>query len=122
MKVAVLGASDNPERYSYKAVMRLSENGHEVFPVHPKLKSIGNIPVFASLADIPGEFDTLTLYVSPEISSKVSGEILKVRPKRIIFNPGSENAELASKVRKEGIHTVEACTLTLLATRQFEKA
>ncbi len=122
MNVAVLGASDNPERYSYKAVVRLKEAGHNVLPVHPKLASIEGVPVFASLSKAPGPIDTLTLYVSPEISSKLAGEIFAAQPKRIIFNPGAENLDLAAQAQARGIHTVTACTLVLLSTNQFDRA
>jgi len=122
VNVAVLGASDNPERYSYKAVMRLKEGGYTVFPVNPKLKSIEGTPVFASMSDLPKPVDTVTLYVSPEISSKLAEAILAVQPRRIIFNPGSENPDLAAQAEARGIHTVSACTLVLLSTHQFDRA
>ena len=122
MKVAVLGASDDPERYSYKAVSRLLEAGHTVFPVHPKLKEVLGLSVHSSLKDLPETADTITVYVSPAVSSAIASDILGSGARRLIFNPGSENPELAAKARAAGIHTVEACTLVLLSTRQFEKA
>lgn len=119
MRVAVLGASDNPERYAYKAVMRLKENGHTVFPVNPKLASIEGIETFASLSSVPRPIDTLSIYVSSDLSSKLAGEIFAAKPKRIVFNPGAENLELEAEAAKKGIQTLRACTLTMLATRQF---
>ena len=121
MTVAVLGASDDPERYSYKAVKFLLEKGHEVFPVHPTLKQIDGQKVYASLKELPKPIDTLSLYVSKEISSKLASEILESKPKRIIFNPGAENPELESQASRQGIKTLEACTLVLLRTNQFDK-
>lgn len=122
MRVAVLGASDDPERYSYKALKRLKEAGHDVFPVHPRLKTIEGIPVLGSVSEVPKPIDTLTLYVSPEISQKLAGDILSAGPGRLIFNPGAENPDLEAKARARGIRTLDACTLTLLATGQFESA
>ena len=122
MRVAVLGASDDPERYSYKAVLRLKEAGHTVYPVHPKLKTVDGEPVFSSLKDIPEPIHTLTLYVSGDISSKMETEILASKPGRIIFNPGAENAALMAKAAAQGIRTLEACTLVLLSTGQFDRA
>ena len=119
MNVAILGASNDPERYSYKAVVRLKEAGHNVLPVHPKLTSIEGIPVFASLSKISVPVDTLTLYVSPEISSKLASEIFSVQPKRIIFNPGAENREFVAKAEAQGIEVQEACTLVMLGTGQY---
>ncbi len=121
MIVAILGASDDPQRYSYLALNLLRQQGHEVFPVHPKLKEIEGQKVYASLRELPKPVHTLTLYVSPELSSKLSAEILESSPKRILFNPGAENPELAQKAEAKGIKTLEACTLVLLRTNQFDR-
>ena len=121
MTVAVLGASDNPERYSYLAVKLLLEKGHQVFPVHPKLKEIQGQKVYASLNEVPKPVHTLTLYVGMEMSSKLADEILRLKPARIIFNPGAENQELERTASAQGIKTLEACTLVLLRTNQFDR-
>ena len=121
MTVAVLGASDDPERYSYQAVKLLQEKGHEVFPVHPTLKQIDGQKVYASLQDLPKTVDTLTVYVSKEVSTKMAGQILQSKPRRLIFNPGTENPTLKSQATQQGIKTLEACTLVLLRTNQFDK-
>lgn len=117
--VAVIGASDNPERYSYKAFKMLQENGHKVFLVHPKLKSIDGLPVAARIEDLPERMDTITLYVSAEISSSLLNSLLRARPKRVIFNPGAENSVLEDQLKGAGIVTLNACTLVLLRTSQF---
>jgi len=119
VNVAVIGASDNPERYSYKAVMLLKEKGHAVFPVHPKLQSLEGLPVYSSVKTIPAPIDTITLYVSAELSGKIGDELLNAAPRRIIFNPGAENPALEAKAREKGVETVEACTLVMLKTGQF---
>jgi len=119
VNVVVLGASDNPEKYSYLAVKFLKENGHTVFPVHPALKEIEGFKVYPSIKDIAGPIDTVSLYVSEEVSSKLAGDILSKFPKRIIFNPGAENPDLESKACQKGIRTLNACTLTMLKTHQF---
>lgn len=119
MNVAVVGASDNPERMSHQAVQRLSAQGHRVFPVHPKLKNMLGLPVFSSLEAVPEPVDTVTLYVGADISSKLEGAIRAAKPKRVIFNPGAENPELAAKLSEAGIAAVEACTLVLLSTKRF---
>lgn len=121
MNVAVLGASDNPERYSYLAVKLLAEKGHEVFPVNPSLKEIEGRRVYPALKELPKPVDTLSVYLSPAISSKLAPEILAARPRRIIFNPGAENPELAAEAAGHGIRTLEACTLVLLRTNQFDR-
>ena len=119
MRVAILGASNKPERYSYKALKRLLEHHHEVFPVHPALSEIDGIKTYPSLDLLPRPLDILTLYVGPEISSKLAEKILTLKPGRVIFNPGTENPSLQSALAEAGIKIQEACTLVLLATHQF---
>lgn len=119
LNVAVLGASNNPERYSYKAVVMLKEHGHIPYPVHPSRRPVAEVNAVASLSELPKPIDTLTMYVGPEISTKLRDEIIALAPRRVIFNPGAENAELQLDLRKAGIEVTEACTLVLLRTGQF---
>ena len=119
MKCAVIGASDKPHRYSYQAVMLLQKYGHEVFPVHQNIKTIDGIKVFGSINDVRDEIDTVTLYVGKAISDLIMDDIIKKNPKRIIFNPGAENADLESSANKNNIETINACTLVMLKTGQF---
>lgn len=118
-RVVVLGASHKPERYSNQAIRLLREHGHEVVPVHPKLTETEGIPVANSLGEIDGEVDVLTLYIGAERSSQIAEAILKLRPGRVIFNPGSENAALEAQLQTAGIPFEHACTLVLLRTDQF---
>jgi len=120
MNVAVIGASDDLERYSYLAVKLLSEKGHTVFPVHPSLKDIAGLKVYASIGDVPETIDTVSLYVSPQISSRIAADILRKAPRRIIFNPDAENPALEKAATNQGIHVLRACTLTMLKTNQFD--
>lgn len=119
MKVAILGASDKPDRYSYLAFKALREKGHTPLPVHPKLTSIEGVSVHASLDKLPRPVDTLTLYVGPDISTASEASILNLGAKRVIFNPGTENPALEEKLRAQGAEVLEACTLVLLKTGQF---
>ena len=118
-RVVILGASDKPARYSYKAFKMLQEAGHEVIPVSPRVKEIESVITCPTLKDVPGPVDTVTMYVSPEISTKLGPDIVTLQPKRVIFNPGSENERLAEILNREGVEVVEACTLVLLKTGQF---
>ena len=119
MNVAVLGASGKPDRYSNRAVKKLLENGHKVFPIHPILPEIEGIPVSAKLGDVPEPIDTITVYLSPENSNAVAGDIINSKARRVIFNPGTENPVLAGSLQMKGIYVVHACTLVLLETGQF---
>ena len=118
--VVVVGASSNPDRYAYKALLLLAEHGHQVFPVNPREKEILGHAVYARLADIPAvPIDTVTLYVGTERSTHLLADLRALRPKRVIFNPGAENPALAEALRSEGIVCIEACTLVLIKTAQF---
>ena len=118
-RVAVLGASPKEERYSFKAVHMLKEHDHVPIPVHPAGHTVDGVTGVKSLSDIDEPVDTLTIYVNEKISSGEYENILKLKPRRVVFNPGAENAELAEKLRKEEFEVVEACTLVLLRTEQF---
>lgn len=121
-RVIIVGASDNPERYSHRALLLLRKHGHEVVPVHPRLTEIEGIAVVADLSAITGPVDTVTMYVGAAISSGLAEKLTALRPRRVIFNPGAENAGLAADLEKAGIAWEEACTLVLLKTKQFESS
>ena len=120
MNVAILGASNKPERYSYQAVKLLAEKGHSVFPVHPALAEIDGKPVFKRLTDILVALHTITVYLGPERSSALAEDLLASHARRVIFNPGAENPDLAQRLGSVGIETLNACTLVLLKTDQFD--
>ena len=120
MNVVVLGASNKPARYSYQAVKLLAEKGHVVFPVHPTISEIDGIPVFKRLTDIPAPIHTITVYLAPERSTALADEILFVCPKRVIFNPGAENPSLAQRLQNKGVEVLNACTLVMLKTNQYD--
>ncbi len=119
-RVVVMGASPKPERYSNRAVQQLLEHGHEVIPVHPAAEQIHGVPVLPDLAAVTGRIDSITMYVSPAISAKLEGDILDLCPDLVIFNPGTENAQLEQTLATAEIATLHACTLVLLGTNQFD--
>ena len=113
-KTLVLGASTNPSRYSNIAVNRLKNSGHEVVPVGIRQGAIAGIDILNGEPDVEG-VDTITLYLNPTRQQPYYDYILGLQPKRIIFNPGTENAELVKLAREKGIETEIACTLVLLS-------
>lgn len=117
--VAILGASQKTERYSYKALKMLLENDHNVFPVHPTLKDIEGHEVYAKLENIKEAVDTLTVYVGPKWIEAMIDEIVELKPGRVILNPGTESEPLKEALDKADIPWLEACTLVLLRTGQF---
>lgn len=120
LRTLVLGASPKADRYSNKAVKCLKEHGHAVVPVNPVYREIEGLPVVNRLDEIePGSIDTVTVYLSPPRSTPLEKEILGLRPRRVIFNPGAENPELEESLSQAGIEVVEGCTLVMLSTGSF---
>ncbi|HTR31129.1 MAG TPA: CoA-binding protein [Puia sp.] len=117
-KTLVLGASPNPERYSNMAVRRLRHAGHPVSAIGRRPATVGDVEI---LTDQPAvtDVDTVTLYLNPGNQKEYYEYILSLHPRRIIFNPGAENAELEALASAHGIKPVEACTLVLLSTGQY---
>ncbi len=119
MNVAVVGASNKPERYSYQAVALLAEKGHTPYPVNPFCAQIDTFQVYKQVRDIPVPVDTVTVYLSAPHQESLEEDILASHVHRVIFNPGSENPEMAERLRSAGIDVVTACTLVMLRTGQF---
>jgi predicted CoA-binding protein len=120
--VAVLGASSDPNRYSYKAIELLKQYGHTPLPIHPRETEVLGYRVFPDIKELlklGTKVDTLTMYVNPVLSTKIQDDIVALRPKRVIFNPGSENPPLEKALMGHGIKVEEACTLVLLRTNQY---
>ncbi|RAJ74032.1 hypothetical protein CLV59_111151 [Chitinophaga dinghuensis] len=114
----VLGASPNPERYSYLAVNRLTAHGHPVVAIGNREANIGETRVIKEHPALEN-VDTVTLYMNPKLQESYYDYILQLHPKRIIFNPGTENEVLKALAIKNGIQPQEACTLVLLSTGQY---
>ncbi len=117
-KTLVLGASQNPDRYSYLAVQKLAAHQHPVVAIGKKNGVIGTTSIQTEKKPIEG-VDTVTLYLNPGHQKEYYDYILSLHPNRIIFNPGAENDELADLAKQNGIDAQEACTLVLLSTGQY---
>jgi predicted CoA-binding protein len=119
-KTVIIGASPNPERYSYMAAQMLKKYGHEFIPVGVKRGELFGQPIL-NIDQLPrlDGIDTVTLYVSERNQNGLDQNILKMNPKRVIFNPGTENADFEDVLEKNGIEVVEACTLVMLRTGQY---
>ena len=117
-KTLVLGASPNPARYSYLALQRLAAHQHPVVAVGKRKGMVANINIETDPKPIEG-VDTVTLYLNPTNQKPYYDYILSLKPKRIIFNPGTENPELYKLAKENNIEVMEACTLVLLSTGQY---
>lgn len=117
-KTLVLGASSNPSRYSYLAVQRLRAHNHPVIAIGRRVGQIAGVEI--SKEHLQQEnVDTVTLYLNPQNQVEYYDYILQLHPKRIIFNPGTENDELIEKAKEHNIQPVIACTLVMLSTGQY---
>lgn len=117
-KTLVIGASENPQRYSYLAVQRLTAHQHPVVALGKRPGRIGNTVIETEHKPFDN-IDTVTLYLNPGRQKEYYDYILSLHPKRIIFNPGTENDELYELARAKGIQVEEACTLVMLSTNQY---
>jgi predicted CoA-binding protein len=117
-KTLVLGASQNPARYSYLALKQLSAKNYPVIAIGKKPGKVDNIEIDTEQKPV-NDLDTITLYLNSNNQKQYYNYILALHPKRIIFNPGAENDELKTLASTNGIKTMEACTLILLSTGQY---
>ncbi|MCP5537080.1 MAG: CoA-binding protein [Akkermansiaceae bacterium] len=115
----IIGASPREDRYSNMAQKALTAAGHTVLPYHPSGGEIDGVAVITDLNDELPPIDTVTIYVRPEILSTMIEKLIALKPGRVIFNPGTEDAVLEKGLRAEGIEVVEACTLVMLKTAQY---
>lgn len=117
-KTLIIGATSNPSRYAYLAANKLVRFGHPIVNVGLKTGEVAGVAIEKPEA-IHNDIDTITLYVGTHNQPPLYNYILNTNPKRIIFNPGTENPELEDLASQKGIETLEACTLVLLSTGQY---
>jgi predicted CoA-binding protein len=117
-KTLIIGASPNMDRYSFKATKMLLEYDHEVVPYGIKKGTIGVLEILNQWPETES-FDTVTLYINPKLQEQYNQKIIALNPKRIIFNPGTENEKLAKMASQNNIQTINACTLVLLRSNQY---
>lgn len=117
--VAIIGATDKRDRYANKALHALQKNGHAVVLVNPFKEEVEGRECLDSVADYNGKIDTVTLYVNPKRFQDHIDDVIKVQPKRVIMNPGTEDDMHRRTLEDAGIEIIQACTLVLLSTNQF---
>jgi predicted CoA-binding protein len=119
-KTVIIGATPNQGRYAYLAAGMLTEYDHEIVPIGIKTGELFNKPILDLRAKPKVEgVDTVTLYIGPRHQPEWYDYILSLKPKRIIFNPGTENEEFEQRAEAEGVEALQACTLVLLRSHQF---
>ncbi len=117
-KTLVLGASTKPERYAFKAINMLVDKGHSVLAVGQNAGEVAGVKIQTKAIPLKN-IDTVTLYLNPTRQRDYYNYIVEAKPKRVIFNPGTENPELYQLLQLNGIKVEVACTLVLLTTNQY---
>ncbi len=117
-KTLILGASENPERYSNMAIRELRKHGHDVIAVGMKAGIVDDVSIETEIPPI-NDIHTISLYLNPERQKPFHVQLLQLRPSRIIFNPGTENEAFEQLAKEAGVDVQEACTLVMLGTGQF---
>ncbi|CAG5085948.1 CoA-binding protein [Parvicella tangerina] len=119
-KTLIIGASNNPNRYSYKAAFSLQYNGYEFIPFGVKRGDVIGRKIHNEWKeDWKDEVDTVTMYINPSLQEQYYDRIIKLSPRRVIFNPGTENVDFEMRLKENGIDYENACTLVLLNTSQY---
>jgi uncharacterized protein len=117
-KTLVIGASDNPSRYSFLAIKKLKAKGHTVVAIGRKKTTVEGVIIDTDMKPFTA-IDTVTLYLNPLHQQEYYNYILSLQPKRIIFNPGTENEELKRLTEINGIEPIYACTLVMLSANTY---
>lgn len=117
-KTLVLGATTKPDRYAFKAVTMLVEKGHSVLAIGQHAGEVAGVSIRTKAIPVKN-IDTITLYLNPKNQRDYYNYIVEAQPKRVIFNPGTENPELYQLLELNAIKAEEACTLVLLTTNQY---
>ena len=117
-KTLVIGGSENPERYSNKAIKKLRKFGHEVVSIGTKKGKVEDVPIQLEKSNF-SDIHTVTMYVGPKHQPEYYDYILSLKPKRVLFNPGTENLEFEGLLKANNIAYEEACTLVLLSIDQY---
>lgn len=120
MKTLVIGASTNPSRYSYKAIKLLRDHKHDVIALGLREGKVSDV-IFETEFPHQQSIDTVTMYIGPRHQPNYYEDIIGLQPRRVIFNPGTENNELYEMLADHDIEVVEACTLVMLRTGVYEE-
>lgn len=117
-KTLVIGASENPSRYAYSAIQALLQKGHSLIALGKQKGQVNSVEIKTEMPTTT-KVDTVTLYINPQLQKKYEDFLIDLNPRRVIFNPGTENSDLQNRLENAGIETLNACTLVLLSTNQY---
>jgi len=116
--VVVLGASPNPDRFSYKAVKQLLRHNHQVVAIGKRAGMIKDVPIQTGQPALTG-VHTVLMYLAPYHQGEIFDYVISLRPKRVIFNPGTESSEFEEILESYNVDVVHDCSLVMMATGRF---
>ena len=117
-KTMVLGATSKPDKYAYLAITMLVDKGHSVLAIGQNAGEVAGIKIQTKAIPLKN-IDTITLYLNPARQRDYYNYVVDAKPKRVIFNPGTENPEFYQLLQLNNIKVEVACTLVLLTTNQY---
>lgn len=112
--VAILGASNRPERFAYRAQQQLLEKGYQPVPINPGYGEIEGVTCYPALQHCPQDISVITVYLRPDRLGPLVDEMIAANPRKVIFNPGSENRQVMVQLQQAGVEVEAACTLIML--------
>jgi hypothetical protein len=115
--IAIVGASVDRSKYGNKAVRAFKQGGWTVYPVNPSVPEVEGLQCYASIADLPGPIDRISMYVPPKVSRTMLASIAAKSPGEFFLNPGSEDAELVTAAEGLGLHPIQACSIVNIGLR-----
>ena len=115
--IAIVGASTDRTKYGNKAVRAFYQGGWTVYPVNPSVPEVEGLQTYASIIDIPGSIDCISMYVPPKIGKTLLAAIAKKSPREFFLNPGSEDTELVKEAESLGLHPIQACSIVNIGLR-----
>ncbi len=114
MNVAIIGASRDREKFGNKAVRAYHAHGHRVFPVNLREKEIEGLPAYRSVLDIPEKLDVVLVYVPPATTLRLLPDLVKIAPKQLFLNPGSEDDAVVARAQELGLEPILACSIVAI--------
>lgn len=110
-RIAILGASQDPNKFGNKAVRAYVKSGYTVYPVNPRADEIEGLKAYPTVLDIPEDVDTASIYLPPRLTLDVLDDLARKGIKEVYFNPGSESEETYAKAESLGMQPIEACSI-----------
>ena len=119
--VAILGASQNREKYGNKSVRAHLDQGYEVYPINPNADEVEGLKAYRTLAELLVEqLDRISVYLPPKVGLTILEDIKRLNPKEVWFNPGSESDEILDKAQALGLNVIMACSIVDLGVSPYQ--